>query len=249
MGIGSVRSILYLIARFLGDVQAVRRGRIRQRVQRRIAGRIMGRLLGRIFRSWAFILALSFTAASCDTAPAPPPPVSTPPSPSEEAAKKGPRTDVPYVPTADIVVDEMLKIASVTSEDILYDLGSGDGRIVITAAQKYGTRGVGIDIDPQRIVESNANAEKAGVTDKVTFRQQDLFQADFSEASVVTMYLLPSVNLRLRPKLLRELKPGTRLVSHNYDMGDWKPDQTLTIPGVHSDGDDHKIYFWVVPPR
>ncbi|AUB39924.1 Methylase of polypeptide chain release factors [Nostoc flagelliforme CCNUN1] len=150
--------------------------------------------------------------------------------------------DVPYVPTPQAVVDAMLKVAKVGKNDLLYDLGSGDGRIVNTAAQKFGTQGFGIDIDPQRIKEANENAQKAGVTDRVKFVQQDLFKTDFSKATVVTLYLLPEINLRLRPKLLSELKPGTRIVSHAFDMGDWKPDQTLTVEGK-------TIYYWVVPKK
>ncbi|AFY43505.1 cyclopropane-fatty-acyl-phospholipid synthase family protein [Nostoc sp. PCC 7107] len=147
--------------------------------------------------------------------------------------------DVPYVPTPQPVVDAMLQVAKVGKNDVLYDLGSGDGRIVVTAAQKYGTRGVGIDINPERIQEANANAQKAGVTDRVKFRQQDLFQTDLSEATVITLYLLPEVNQKLRPELLK-LKPGTRIVSHAFDMGDWKPQQTLQVDGK-------TIYYWVVP--
>jgi ribosomal protein L11 methylase PrmA len=153
------------------------------------------------------------------------------------------------VQTADAIVDEMLKGAGVTAADVVYDLGSGDGRIVIAAARQYGARGVGIDIDPERIAESNANAESAGVTDRVRFIEQDLFEADLSEASVVTLYLLPSINARLRPKLLRELRPGARVVSHNYDMGDWTPARAVTIPAVHYANDNHTIYFWTVPAR
>ena len=137
--------------------------------------------------------------------------------------------EVPYVPTHERVVAEMLKVAKVGKNDVLYDLGSGDGRIPITAAKQFGTRGVGVDIDPARVIEARANAVKAGVADKVKFMQQDLFETDIKEATVVTLYLLPDVNLRLRPKLLAELKPGTRVVSHNYDMGDWKPLQTITV--------------------
>ncbi|QMS87621.1 class I SAM-dependent methyltransferase [Nostoc edaphicum CCNP1411] len=150
--------------------------------------------------------------------------------------------DVPYVPTPQPVVDAMLKVAKVGKNDVLYDLGSGDGRIVNTAAQKFGTRGVGIDINPERIQEANDNAQKAGVTDRVKFVQQDLFTTDFSEATVVTLYLLPEVNVKLRPKLLSDLKPGTRIVSHAFDMGDWKPEQTLNVDGK-------TIYYWVVPEQ
>ncbi|HEY9799009.1 MAG TPA: methyltransferase domain-containing protein [Leptolyngbyaceae cyanobacterium] len=148
--------------------------------------------------------------------------------------------DVPYVPTPQEVVDAMLNVAKVGKNDILYDLGSGDGRIVITAAQKFGTKGTGIDIDPERIQEANANAQKAGVTDRVKFVQQDLFKTDFSDATVVTLYLLPDINLKLRPILLRQLKPGTRIVSHAFDMGDWKPEKTLQVDG-------RTVYYWVVP--
>ncbi|HEX6732121.1 MAG TPA: class I SAM-dependent methyltransferase [Pyrinomonadaceae bacterium] len=150
--------------------------------------------------------------------------------------------DVPYVPTPQTVVDEMLKLAAVTNRDVVYDLGSGDGRIVITAAKKYGARGVGVDIDPERVKEANANAVQAGVTDRVKFVEQDLFKTDLKEASVVTLYLLPAVNLKLRPKLWSELKPGTRVVSHRFDMGDWKPEKTVEIDGS-------TIYYWVIPTK
>ncbi len=156
-------------------------------------------------------------------------------------AQQKPR-DVPYVPTPQSVVDEMLKIAAVTKNDVVYDLGSGDGRIVITAAKKYGARGVGIDIDPERVKEANANAVQAAVTERVKFLEQDLFQTDFKEATVVTLYLLPDINLKLRPKLWSELKPGTRIVSHAFDMGDWKPERTERIEG-------RVIYYWVIPEK
>jgi cyclopropane fatty-acyl-phospholipid synthase-like methyltransferase len=127
--------------------------------------------------------------------------------------------------------------------DVLYDLGSGDGRIPITAARRFGIRAVGIDIEPVRIREANANARAAGVTDLVSFRQEDLFEADFGEASVVSLYLLQSLNMKLRPKLLAELRPGTRIVSHAFDMGeDWKPEQVRQV-------DSSTIYLWTVPER
>jgi 2-polyprenyl-3-methyl-5-hydroxy-6-metoxy-1,4-benzoquinol methylase len=148
--------------------------------------------------------------------------------------------DVPYVPTSTEVVEAMLKVAKVGKNDVLYDLGSGDGRIPITAAKQFGTRGVGIDIDPDRIKEANENAKTAGVTDKVKFLQQDLFKSDFSKATVVTLYLLPEINLRLRPQLFKQLKPGTRVVSHAFDMGDWKPEKTLNVNGS-------TVYYWVIP--
>lgn len=166
----------------------------------------------------------------------------TTPSPSAtpEAPSRAP--DVVYVPTPQAVVDEMLRLANVQSNDLVYDLGSGDGRIVITAAQKYGARGIGIDINPERIREANENAEKAKVTDRVEFRQQDLFQTDFKDATVVTLYLLPALNVKLRPKLLRELKPGTRIVSHAFDMGEWKPEKVVEVEGK-------TVYYWVVPEK
>jgi SAM-dependent methyltransferase len=150
--------------------------------------------------------------------------------------------DVIFVPTPTEVVEAMLKAAKVTKNDVVYDLGCGDGRIVITAAKEYGARGIGIDIDPQRISEARANAEKAGVTGRVKFLEQDLFETDFHEATVVTLYLLPSLNLKLRPKLLKELKPGTRIVSHAFDMGDWKPEQEIDVDG-------RTVYLWIVPKQ
>ena len=155
-------------------------------------------------------------------------------------APQGLRTpDVIYVPTPQPVVDAMLEMAKVTATDVVYDLGCGDGRIPVTAAQKYGARGVGIDIDPVRIAEANENAKAAGVTDKVRFLNQDLFTANFSEATVVTLYLLPSLNEKLMPQL-KALKPGTRIVSHAFDMGSsWPPDDKREVNGK-------TIYFWVV---
>ncbi|MBI4495908.1 MAG: class I SAM-dependent methyltransferase [Deltaproteobacteria bacterium] len=162
--------------------------------------------------------------------------------------------DVRYVPTPQEVVEEMLQIARVTSTDIVYDLGCGDGRIVITAAKRFGARGVGIDIDPVRIKESTENARKAGVSDRVKFLQQDLFQTDFRAATVVTLYLYSDLNLRLRPKLLRDLKPGTRLLSHEFDMDDWKPDNRGMVRNVDLYYDpnipskkDTNYYYWVIP--
>ena len=169
------------------------------------------------------------------------------------------KPDVPYMPTHEKVVAEMLKVAKVGKDDILYDLGSGDGRIVITAAKEFGARGVGVDIDPNLIREARENADKAGVADKVKFLQQDLFETDIRDATVVTLYLWPEINLRLRPKLLSDLKPGTRVVSHNHDMGDWKPLKTVRVRVPHEYvisktlnmrvPHQHKIYYWVVPPR
>jgi cyclopropane fatty-acyl-phospholipid synthase-like methyltransferase len=149
--------------------------------------------------------------------------------------------DVHWEPSEPEIVNAMIKLAQVNKRDIVYDLGCGDGRIVIEAARQTGARGVGIDIDPQRIRESNENAAKARVKKRVTFKTEDIFEANISKASVVMLYLWPHVNLKLRPKLLAELKPGTRIVSHSHTMGDWKPDKEVEVQG-------HRIYFWVVPP-
>ena len=170
--------------------------------------------------------------------------VSTPETAGNKPEKN--ELDVPYVTTPDIIVDEMLKIAEVKETDVLYDLGSGDGRIPITAARRFGTRGVGIDLDPQRVKDANANAAKAKVTDKVKFIEGDLFEQDFSAATVIMLYLLPDINIKLRPKLLA-MPPGTRIVSHNYGMGSWNPEVIKTIKTP--DGETHYIYFWRVPDK
>jgi ribosomal protein L11 methylase PrmA len=168
-------------------------------------------------------------------------------SPYRQLAQAQPRKpaqqpDVIFVPTPHEVVDDMLRLANVRKGDILYDLGSGDGRIAIAAAKKYGVRAIGIDIDPERIREANENARKAGVSNLVEFRQADLFKADFREATVVTLYLLPDLNVKLRPRLWDELKPGTRIVSHQFDMGTWKPEKRLESNG-------RVVYFWTIPAK
>jgi len=178
--------------------------------------------LRRLVRGTALALALAAAGATAQTA--------------------SPALDVPYVPTPEPVVNAMLKLAQVKRGDVLYDLGSGDGRIVIAAAKRYGVRGTGVDIDPRRIDEANANARKAGVAGRVRFLNRDLFAIDFSEATVVTLYLLPRINLQLRPKLLAELRPGTRIVSHGFDMGDWQPERVVEVGSS-------TIYLWIVPPR
>jgi len=190
-----------------------------------------------------FLLALGFLLAGAPPQPgyaqqtdttedASIPGLEVPPQPQE--------SDVPYVPTPEPVVDRMLELADVDETDVIYDLGSGDGRIVIRAAQKYGAQGVGIEIDPERVREARQNARDAGVGHLVEFRQGDLFEADISEATVVTLYLLPSVNQKLRPKLFEQLAPGTPVVSHDFDMGRWEPEQTV-------DMDDDTVYFWRIP--
>ena len=150
--------------------------------------------------------------------------------------------DVIYVPTPEQVVDAMLKLANVHKGDVVYDMGCGDGRMVVRAAKQYGVRGVGIDINPERIAEARDNAKQNGVTNLVTFRNEDLFEADIKEASVVTLYLLTSLNIKLRPKLWRDLKPGTRIVSHAFDMGDWAPEKKMEVDG-------RTIYLWTVPAK
>lgn len=169
-------------------------------------------------------------------------PNTTTQSPATEQPERTP--DVVYVPTPEVVVQTMLETAKVNKNDVLYDLGSGDGRIVITAAQKYGARGTGIELRPELVKEAQENAKKAGVADRAQFKQADLFTTNFSDATVITLYLLPELNVKLRPRLLKELKPGTRIVSHDFDMGDWKPDRTVKVKGPQR---EHTIYFWTVP--
>lgn len=164
---------------------------------------------------------------------------------SQDRPRPARKPDVPFVVSVDEVVDAMLRTAEVTDKDTVYDLGCGDGRVVITAASRYGARGVGVDINPVRVSESRRNARKAGVNQKVTFVQQDLFKTDLSQATVVAIYLDPKANLRLRPKLLRELKPGARVVSNSFDMGDWKPDKVVKLTVA---GSECVIYYWVIPP-
>jgi precorrin-6B methylase 2 len=154
--------------------------------------------------------------------------------------------DVHYEPTPPDVVDVMLRLANVKAGDVVYDLGCGDGRIVIRAAREFGARGVCVDIDPQRIAESQENARAAGVADHIRFVNQDLFVTDLSEATVVMLFLSPGLNLKARPKLLRELKPGARIVSHWHDMDDWKPQKTMRVT---SNGRERPVYLWTIPSR
>jgi 2-polyprenyl-3-methyl-5-hydroxy-6-metoxy-1,4-benzoquinol methylase len=153
-----------------------------------------------------------------------------------------PKKVVPYVPTGPETVSAMLKLAGVGKNDLVVDLGCGDGRIVIAAAKEYAAQGIGVDIDPQRIKEAKENAQKEGVADLVEFRVGDLFDADIRKATVVTLYLLPSVNMKLRPKLWHDLKPGTRVVSHTFDMEDWKPEKVEEVGGS-------EIFLWVIKAR
>jgi SAM-dependent methyltransferase len=189
--------------------------------------------MGRLTASCSLAAALSLAAPATMSPAGQPPPA--------QSRLRAP--DVIFIPTPPEVVAAMLTVARVGKGDVIYDLGSGDGRIVISAVKDFGAaRGIGIDIDPERVAEANANARQAGVADRVAFLNQDLFTTDFSEATVVTLYLLPSLNLRLRPKLLSDLRPGTRIVSHAFDIGDWVPEQTL-----HAGGST--IYYWTVPKR
>ncbi|WP_423602152.1 SAM-dependent methyltransferase [Sphingomonas sp. MS122] len=154
----------------------------------------------------------------------------------------GPKLDVPYLGTRPAVVAQMLDMAQVGPGDHVIDLGTGDGRILIAAARDRGARGLGIDIDPVMVAKARANAERAGVADRVRFETADLFETDLGEADVVTMFLLPEVNLRLRPRLLAQLEPGTRIVSHAFDMGDWRPDETRRVGSA-------VVHLWRVPER
>jgi SAM-dependent methyltransferase len=182
------------------------------------------RIPGRLFHAGAFLLGVLGALAA---APA-------------LAQPDGPKGDVPYVPTPQVTVDEMLRLANVGPRDFILDLGSGDGRIVITAARKFGARGLGVDLDFHLVIQSEENARQAGVENRVNFLQQDLFKTDLAQATVITMYLLPGVTRRLRPRLL-ELKPGTRIVSHDFDLEDWKPDRKTYIR--------KNVFLWIVPAK
>jgi precorrin-6B methylase 2 len=164
------------------------------------------------------------------------------PFPSAAVQASGAQSLAPYVPTPQDVVERMLELAAVTNKDVVFDLGCGDGRLVITAAAKHGARGVGIDIDPERIAESEANAKKAGVENLVTFKVQDALKVDVSPATVVTLYLLSSSNLKLRPLLTKELRPGARIVSHAFSMGDWQPEKIDTFRDAN--GSTRTLYLW-----
>jgi SAM-dependent methyltransferase len=187
-------------------------------------------------KSIVYIVAVSICLAGCASAP------ST--AKAQPASAKPLRSpDVVFVPTPMEAVEAMLRVAKVGKGDVVYDLGSGDGRIPIMAVQKFNAaRAVGIDINPERIREAEANHKKSGVGDRVRFLNEDLFEANISDATVVTLYLLPSLNLKLLPKLLSDLKPGTRIVSHAFDMGSWKPQQTLNAGGS-------TIYYWTIPAK
>jgi SAM-dependent methyltransferase len=166
-------------------------------------------------------------------------------APATTPVPSAPKLDVVWVPSAPEVITAMMEAAKVGPGDVVYDLGCGEGEIVIAAAKMYGARGVGVDLDPERIRNARANAATAGVTDRVTFIEQDLFKTDVSPATVVTLYLLPDLNERLRPKLLTELRPGSRIVSHDFGMGDWVPERTITVPLAR----DHRVFLWRVPRR
>ena len=183
------------------------------------------RCLPRRVAPWSFLFLLASIAVGCARAPG---------------------SVAPDVRTPQVVVQEMLRLAQVTPNDVVYDLGSADGRIVITAAQEFGARGVGLEIEPDLVAEAERNARRAKVADRVRFVQQDIFEADLSEATVVTIYLSAEANARLRPKLLAQLKPGSRIVSHDFPMADWKPDRVVNFKGPER---THVLSLWVVPAR
>jgi SAM-dependent methyltransferase len=164
---------------------------------------------------------------------------------SAPAVETPPKLDVVWVPSPPEVIEVMLQLANVGPSDLVYDLGCGEGEILIEAARRYGARGVGVDLDPVRIKNARINAEKAGVADRITFIQQDLFTTDIRPATVVTLYLLPELNERLRPTLLRDLRPGTPIVSHDFAMGDWKPEKVVEVEIRRT----HRVFLWRVPPR
>jgi SAM-dependent methyltransferase len=179
-----------------------------------------------ILHAWIVALALAGCAS--------PPPLADAPAP---------RLDVVWVPSAPEVIRAMLETANVGPDDVVYDLGCGNGEIVIAAAKHYGARAVGVDLDPARIRQARLEAARAGVTGRVTFVEQDLFATDVSPATVVTLYLLPDLNARLRPKLLRELRPGARIVSHDFGIADWLPERTVEVPLART----HRVLLWRIP--
>lgn len=187
-------------------------------------------------KRWLAILVGAFAIAAaggCQQAPTP-----------ARTASRAP--DVPFEPTPHHVVAEMLKLAQVGANDLVYDLGCGDGRIVIAAVKQFGARGVCVDIDPQRVIESRANAQHAGVAERIRFLNQDLFETEIGDATVVTLFLWPDINLKLRPKLLRELRPGTRVVSYIHSMGDWPAQDSRNVEGARG---PRKVFVWVIPAR
>ena len=202
-----------------------------------MASRSLSRILTAGAAAAVLILVLAYALREPEPPPAPPKDF----DPSNFVAGR-PKLDAPYVATGYEVVDAMLAMADVGPDDYVVDLGSGDGRILIAAARSHGARGLGVDIDPARIRESTANARAAGVGHRVTFRQEDLFETEIGEADVLTLYLLPEINLQLRPRILAEMRPGTKVVSNMYDMGDWRPDQRQRIGTA-------TIYMWIVPAR
>jgi hypothetical protein len=183
--------------------------------------------------------------ASSGTAGAPATAATVPTPPAVEPAEEPKRPDVVFVPTPQEVVDKMLELARVTKNDIVYDLGCGDGRIVVTAAKKYGCRAYGFDVDPERIRESKENVEANGVGDLATIEQKDIFTLDLSKANVITLYLLPNLNVKLIPQL-EKLKPGSRIVSHDFDMRGVTPDQVVEVT-ENDDGFGHTVYLWTTP--
>ena len=191
--------------------------------------------------AYTFSLLLLLAAPLTGTAQVPDTSIAPPPQTSGEEEEK----DAPYVPTAQSVVTKMLEVAGVSSDDVVYDLGSGDGRIPITAAKEFGARAVGIEIDSALVAKARAKARAAGVADKVTFRRQDFFNTDLSDATVVALYLWPEINVKLRPKLLRDLDPGDRIVSHDFRMGTWQPEREVEVGRGNTGWET--VYLWTVP--
>lgn len=185
-------------------------------------------------RLWASATMLALLLAGCSAAPAP-----SASADQETASKTLRKPDVRYEPSPQPVVRAMLELAQVREGDLVFDLGSGDGRIPITAAREHGARAVGVEIDPDLVELARRNAAEAGVSERVTFVHQDMFEADLSPATVVTLFLYPDVNMKLRPKLMAELRPGTRVVSHWHDMGDWEPDRTIRVM-------NRPVYLWII---
>lgn len=186
------------------------------------------------------ILPLSGCAQDQDTSETQPPEIQSATPSQTTVGDTAVDADVPYVATPQTTVEAMLELANVTEDDVVYDLGSGDGRIPIEAANRYGARAVGIEIKPSLVDRARKNAELSGVSDKVEFRRQDIFKADFRDATVVTMYLFPEVNIKLRPMLFEQLEPGDRVVSHSFDMNGWEPDSTVRV-------NNDVLYLWTIP--
>jgi SAM-dependent methyltransferase len=225
----------------LAQVQAVRGLQVLVTLARRLQPNSAMRRSQRFGWVELTVSALLACSSACRNEPAR---SNTSATPVSAGALRAP--DVPYEPSPEHVVTEIIRLARLAPGDVLYDLGCGDGRIVIAAVRTHGVRGACVDIDPQRIAESRENARRAGVDDRIEFITQDLFETDLRPATVVTLFLWPKINLKLRPKLSSELEPGTRVISYMHDMGDWQPDESVP---VHSGTRDTAVYLWTIPER